>query len=65
MSDIDSVFVIRNTETGKLFKSRSGKCGWTSSAAAKSAWLLDMRGYSQRQHTTFNEQEQYVVEEVK
>ena len=63
----ESVFVIREIATGKLVKFGS-KCGWISSGAAKSAFVLHMRwvigtGYEE-EPGLFDRQDKFIIEEI-
>lgn len=61
------VFVIREIATGRLIKFSNAKCGWCSSNAAKSAFILHMRshyGKSWGDGFKFEDQDDFLIEEV-
>ena len=63
-----SVYVIRQSSTGKLIKFGS-KCGWATIGAAKNAFALHMhttyRDYFSDGKGLFDSQNDFVIEELK
>lgn len=60
-SDDVKLYVIVDTHTGRLWKSRRGKITWNRRCDAANAWNVG-RPYREPK---FSEQEQYVVKEAK
>ena len=49
MSESNKLFAIRNKESGEYWKSKGGKTGWGSKAAAKNAWANTYKKYRYRE----------------
>lgn len=66
----DSIFIIRDTETGKIWipekpgYNKGAKCAWASKNAAVNAWQLHAVSYAERKGS-FARQTRYKIEEIK
>ncbi|AFC21187.1 hypothetical protein [Enterobacter phage EC152] len=67
---LDSVFVIYDTQEGKLWNSNGTKIGWVTTGAAKNAWNLcsktvyDPNNGDRPVKVKFDEQTRYVIVQI-
>ena len=59
----DVIYIIRDTETGKIWYNNT-KCAWVSKSAAVNAWQLHSMPYGEEKGS-FAKQTRYVIEEVR